>query len=91
MAKKKTSKDIITEQTDNKKDLVVEIYNFVMSMKGKSKGTPDEIKAMFALYNKYYGTAERDYHCDLCAIRIFSKLDKIAKNYVDGKRIRRSC
>ena len=88
MAKNKTSKDVITKQIDDKKELVVEIHNFVMSMNGKSKGTAEEIKMMFSLYNKYYGTNEREYHCDLCAIRIFSKLNKITKNYVDGKRIR---
>ena len=88
MAKKKTVAKPVVEEVDPKLELTIQIYNFVNSMKGKSRATPSETKQMFELYNKYYNANERNTNCDLCAIRIYSKLEKIYKNYVDNKRIR---
>lgn len=72
----------------DKKELTERIVTFVKNMKGKGKLTHDEAVYMFNLYNEYYGTVERDYSCDLCAIRIYSKLEKISKSYGETKRAR---
>jgi hypothetical protein len=60
-------------------ELIDKIEEFVNSMKGKRMMTHDEQEVMFGLYNKYYNTVEQNYGCDLCAIRIFSKLENLIK------------
>lgn len=57
--------------------LVVQIREFVKKMSGKSRMSFDEAKVMFDLYNKHTGLMERNYNCDLCAIRIFNELRKV--------------
>lgn len=76
------------KKIDPRKELGKEINEFVTSLKGRSKASREEIKKMFDLYNKWYTTKETNYSCDLCAIRIYSKLEKISKDYESGKRIR---
>lgn len=76
------------KKVDPKKLLAEEIAVFVKSMIGKARANQTEVNQMFALYNKWYGTMEQNYNCDLCAIRIYTKLEKIAKDYETGKRIR---
>ncbi len=71
-----------------RQELAKEINTLVNSMKGRSRALPEEVKKMFDLYNKWYKTKEQDYNCDLCTIRIYAKLEKISKDYEQGKRIR---
>lgn len=78
----------MNEQLEIKKELVVEISEYICKMDGKSIALLDEIKEMYGLYNRYYGTAENDYSCDLCAIRIYSKLKKIKASYDTTNRVR---
>lgn len=73
------------EKNMQKENITDKICGFVESMRGKARANKEELKKMFDLYNEYYGTKEQDIHCDLCAIRIFSKLEKIAKNNEKGK------
>lgn len=64
-----------------KDKLMEEICSFVNKMKGKSIASNEEIREMFGLYNRHYKTTETNYSCELCVIRIFTKLEKIKKNY----------
>jgi len=65
--------------------LIQEICTFINSMKGKSSMAFELQKQMFSLYNEYYNTFENNYGCDLCVIRIFSKLESIKNSYENGK------
>lgn len=72
-------------EKEAKELLINEIIKFVDSMKGKSRTTSEETKHMFALYNNYYNASENSYNCSLCAIRIFTKLEKIRNSNVKKK------
>lgn len=71
MAKQKSNETIEREK------LIEEIINFVKKTSGRSSLSNSESIQMFGLYNRYYGTAEDNYSCYLCAIRIFDRLKNI--------------
>jgi hypothetical protein len=65
-------------------NLINEIEEFVNRMKGQRVMIYEDQVIMYALYNKYYGTIEQNYGCDLCAIRLFSRLENLI-NKKNGK------
>ena len=72
----------------SKKEIAKDIYSFLKTLRGRSKTTKDKVIKMFNLYNEYYKTNENNYSCDLCVIRVYSKLKKISENYEQGKRFK---
>ena len=63
------------------------IAEFITSILGKTRLERPETVIMFGLYNEYYKANERDYTCDLCAVRIYTRLRKIKEAY-DKERSR---
>jgi hypothetical protein len=77
----------MAKKTDTSKtELKQEIVKFVYSMRGKARANNIDLKKMFGLYNEYFRASETRMNCDLCAIRIFSKLEKVAKEYVNTNK-----
>lgn len=62
-------------------ELLKKMLDLVTSMRGRTSMTHDQVKYLFSLYNEYYKTYESNYSCDLCVIRIYSKVEKIAMSY----------
>lgn len=60
--------------------LVIEIVSFMASIKGKTKGTPQEINKMFELYNNYYKRSESP-GCSICIGNVHAKMMDIYKKY----------
>lgn len=60
-----------------KDELREEILQFMESIRGKEILSFDERKRMFGLYNRWYNAAETQYDCELCWIRVHTKLNNI--------------
>lgn len=60
--------------------LINDIIIFVDSMKGKTRGTPTEIRYMFSLYNNFYKRHESP-NCAICIGNVFNKLKGVHKKY----------
>ena len=58
-------------------NIETEIKDFVSSMKGKTRATPEEVNKMFELYNKKFRQNETNYNCELCVMRVFNRLKKV--------------
>ena len=85
---KKLYKKKFEKMGRKKKEIAKDIFHLLKTLKGKSKTTKDKANKMFKLYNEYYKANENNYSCDLCVIRVYSKLKKISENYEQGKRIK---
>jgi len=62
-----------------------DILEFVISFRGKTKMPYDKILVMYDLHNRYFKEIENNTNCDLCVIRVFSKLNKVAMQYQNKK------
>ena len=60
-----------------KDELKENIFGFMEKIKGKTILTFDERKEMFGLYNRWYNAAETNYDCEICWIRVHTKLNNI--------------
>lgn len=60
------------------------ILDFVPTIKGKSKGTPEEIELMFNLYNNYYKRNERP-NCQICIGNVYQKLINVYNKFKKNK------
>lgn len=61
---------------------MVEAKKFVDSMVGKARMEHHQVVKMFELYNILYRSAEHDYDCEICVIRIYNDLRRLTKDVV---------
>lgn len=66
---------------DVRAELMPEINQFINKMvhSGRARMYPDETCELERLYNAYYGVYEKIGKCDICGIRMFSRLQKLVK------------
>ena len=74
-----TSSEVVTELSIKEK-LIIDIVKFMESIKGRTKGTPQEIKIMFDLYNNYYKRSETPV-CSICVGNVHAKMLAIYKKF----------
>lgn len=60
--------------------LIKDILELMSELKGKVRGTPEEIKIMFSLYNNFYKRNESP-GCSQCVGNVYQKLLNIYKKY----------
>lgn len=74
-----------SEKTVTKDNLIIDICNFIDSLKGKVRIVEPEAKQLFNLYNTYYNSNETNYSCELCVIRVYAALEQIKNSYEQRK------
>jgi hypothetical protein len=72
-------KKIKQTESNNQEVKYLDIIDFINSMKGKRRATAEDVKTMYALYNKYTGQTESNFNCDTCVIRVFTTLKNFIK------------
>lgn len=62
---------------ENKKEFVAEVKEFMQALSGQINISHEDRIKMFRFYSIYYNDTQTNYDCDLCMIRIHSKLTKL--------------
>ena len=90
MAKKEDKSKVPVEPKikilDRQTELILEFIEFNKKFVGRSRMTHDEAVKLFTIYNEYYNQDEKNYSCDLCTIRVYSRLNKVAEAYLKAHR-----
>jgi hypothetical protein len=63
-----------------KNNLIKDIINLMNELKGRTRGTGEEIKTMFMLYNNFYKRNDSP-SCPSCVNNVYTKLFNIYKKY----------
>lgn len=70
----------VNDELSIREKLIIDIIKLMGELRGKTKGTPQEIKKMFELYNNFYKRSETP-ACSICIGNVHAKMMSIYKKY----------
>lgn len=71
---------VVEKVVDVKEQALNDFIQLRRELSGRTRMQHGEAVRMFDIYNRYYNAHENNYTCDLCAIRLYSRLSKLVQN-----------